>query len=90
MKKVLATLLSLLMVLTLVAVPWQASAQAASALAGDYDITVWVGEAAVELTKKQIEDFNNTNEFGIHFKMKDVTGLKNVGEMVALISSMIA
>ena len=70
MKKVLATLLSLLMVLTLVAVPWQASAQAASALAGEYDITVWVGEAAVDLTKKQIEDFNNTNEFGIKFNAK--------------------
>ena len=70
MKKVLATLLSLLMVLTLVAIPWQASAQASSALAGEYDITAWVGEAAVDLTKKQIEDFNNTNEFGIHFNAK--------------------
>ncbi len=32
-----------------------------------YDITVWVGEAAVDLTKEQIEKFNNTNELGIKF-----------------------
>jgi len=32
-----------------------------------YEITVWVGEAAVDLTKKQIEDFNNTNTEGIKF-----------------------
>ena len=32
-----------------------------------YEITVWVGEAAVELTKKQIEDFNKTNDEGITF-----------------------
>ena len=38
-----------------------------SPLAGTYDITVWVGEAAVDLTKKQIEDFNKNNEFGITF-----------------------
>ncbi len=39
-----------------------------SALAGEYNITVWVGESAVELTKKQIEDYNNTNSDGIVFK----------------------
>ena len=42
-------------------------AAATSELAGTYDILVWTGEAAVDLTKKQIEDFNNTNEFGIKF-----------------------
>ncbi len=41
--------------------------QPASPLAGTYDITVWVGEAAVDLTKKQIEDFNNSNTMGIKF-----------------------
>ena len=40
---------------------------AASPLAGTYDIVVWVGEAAVDLTKKQIEDYNNSNELGIKF-----------------------
>lgn len=34
-------------------------------LAGEYDVKVWVAEAAVELTKQQIEDYNNTNEDGI-------------------------
>jgi arabinogalactan oligomer/maltooligosaccharide transport system substrate-binding protein len=38
-----------------------------SQLAGTYNIVVWTGEAAVDLTKKQIEDFNNTNEDGITF-----------------------
>ena len=36
-----------------------------SELAGDYNITVWMPEAAVDLTKKQIEEFNNTNSYGI-------------------------
>ncbi len=29
-------------------------------------ITLWVPDKAVELTKKQIEDFNKSNEWGIH------------------------
>ncbi len=40
----------------------------ASQLAGTYKILVWTGEAAVDLTKKQIEDFNANNEFGITFE----------------------
>ncbi len=36
-----------------------------SELAGEYDIKVWVAEAAVELTKKQIDKFNETNTDGI-------------------------
>lgn len=32
-----------------------------------FDVTVWVPENAVELTEKQIEDFNNTNSEGIMF-----------------------
>ena len=39
-----------------------------SALAGTYKILVWTGEDAVELTKKQIEDFNKSNEYGITFE----------------------
>ncbi len=38
-----------------------------SELAGTYDITVWVADAIVDLTKKQIEDFNNSNDLGIKF-----------------------
>ena len=37
-------------------------------LAGTYDIKVWVAEAITELTKKQIEDFNNSNDMGIVIK----------------------
>ena len=36
-----------------------------SELAGEYDIKVWVAEAAVDLTKKQIDKFNETNTDGI-------------------------
>ena len=39
-----------------------------SDLAGTYKITVWVGEAAVDLTKKQIDDFNANNDLGIVFE----------------------
>ncbi|MBE5803553.1 MAG: extracellular solute-binding protein [Clostridiales bacterium] len=39
----------------------------ASSLAGTYDITVWVADAIVDLTKAQIEKFNQTNELGIVF-----------------------
>ena len=61
MKKFLAILLSLVMVLSL------AATASASSLAGTYDITVWVAEKAVDLTKQQIADFNTSNEFGIAF-----------------------
>ncbi len=37
----------------------------AQALAGTYDIKVWVAEAAVELTQSQIAKFNETNTDGI-------------------------
>ena len=87
MKRTLAILLALLMVVALVAcgtktteeseqpageatpAPQQGGNEPSgdSPLAGTYDITVWVGEAAVDLTKKQIEDYNNTNELGIKF-----------------------
>ncbi len=38
-----------------------------SELAGTYDITIWAPDNAVELTKKQVADFNSSNEFGITF-----------------------
>ena len=44
MKKFLAILLSLIMVVSM------AATASASSLAGTYDITVWVAEKAVELT----------------------------------------
>ena len=40
-----------------------------SELAGTYDVTIWAPDAAVDLTKKQVEDFNNSNEFGIKFNV---------------------
>ena len=93
MKRTLAILLALVMVLALVACktttqPAQQGTEpagneptgsepagneptggepATSEFAGTYEIKVWVGEAAVALTEKQIEDFNNTNPYGIKF-----------------------
>ena len=61
MKKFLAIVLAAIMTLSMM------SFASASELAGEYDITVWVAEKAVELTKKQIDDFNNSNEDGIKF-----------------------
>ena len=43
------------------------SAAASNELAGEYTITVWAAEKVVDLTKKQIEDFNSSNEYGIKF-----------------------
>lgn len=59
MKKLLALVLSVVMVLSMV-----------SALAEntyEYNITVWVAEKIVDMTKAQIETFNATNEYGIKF-----------------------
>ena len=61
MKKFLALLMAAIMVLSVM------SFASAESLAGEYKITVWVAEKAVDLTKKQIEDFNNTNDAGIKF-----------------------
>ena len=60
MKKFLAIVLATVMVLSV-------CLTAAAELAGEYNITVWVAEKAVELTKKQIEDFNASNADGIKF-----------------------
>ena len=61
MKKFLALLLSAIMVCSMFTMA------SASSLAGTYDITVWVAEKAVDLTKAQIDEYNNTNELGIKF-----------------------
>ena len=64
MKKILSLTLVLVMVFALVA---GSTASADSQLAGTYDITVWVADAIVDLTKQQIDDFNATNTDGIVF-----------------------
>ena len=61
MKKFLALLLTLTMVFGMMSV------SASAELAGTYDVTIWVAEKAVDLTRQQIENFNSTNELGIVF-----------------------
>ncbi len=61
MKKLLALVLSLSMLLSV------CSFASADSLAGEYDIKIWVANEIVDLTKQQVEDFNNTNELGIKF-----------------------
>ncbi len=61
MKKLLATVLALVMALSLM------GTALASSLAGTYDVKIWVAEKAVDLTKQQIDNFNKTNEDGITF-----------------------
>jgi len=69
MKKVLSILLVLTMLFALAACNGSGSkssgASGDASLAGTYDITVWVAEKAVDLTKKQIDNFNSTNTDGI-------------------------
>ena len=59
MKKVIALMLAMVMALSL------CSAGFATGLEGTYDVTIWVAEKMVDLTKKQVEAFNASNEFGI-------------------------
>ena len=88
MKKTLAIVLALVMILGVIACTPKSATQtpaetktetktettetkpaaASSELAGEYTITVWAAEKVVDLTKKQIEDFNKSNELGITFK----------------------
>ena len=60
MKKFLAIVMAAIMILSVMSF-------ASAELAGEYDITIWVAENAVDLTKQQIEDFNASNEDGIKF-----------------------
>lgn len=59
MKKLVSLFLALVMVLSV------CSFAGATSLEGTYDVTIWVGEKAVDLTKKQVEDFNASNQLGI-------------------------
>ena len=61
MKKFLALLLAMIMVLSVCV--------AASAEAKEYDITIWAPEEVVELTRSQVEAFNANNEYGIKFNV---------------------
>ena len=69
MKKIIAMLLALVMMLGLVACgpkdPTNPSNPQTNDLAGTYDVKVWVAENIVDLTKTQIENFNKTNTMGI-------------------------
>ncbi|MBO4412022.1 MAG: extracellular solute-binding protein [Lachnospiraceae bacterium] len=74
MKKVLAMLLAAAMIVLAVGCtstnPTQGTtAPTQSALAGTYQITIWAPDAAVELTKKQVEAFNTSNTDGIKFEV---------------------
>ena len=69
MKKIIAMLLALVMMLGLVACgpkdPTNPSNPQTNDLAGTYDVKVWVAENIVDLTKTQIDYFNKTNTMGI-------------------------
>ncbi len=62
-KKILAFVLVVVMVFSFAA----CKKTEKKAEGGTYDVQVWVPDKAVELTKKQIADFNKNNEFGITF-----------------------
>ena len=71
-KKLLAVVLSALMVVSTLAgcgkteeVAPAANGGETAAASYEYDITVWCPELAVDLTKKQIDDFNASNTDGI-------------------------
>ncbi len=59
MKKFLSVLLAAMMVLSV------CSFAGASSLAGTYDVTIWVANEIVDLTKQQVEAFNASNDAGI-------------------------
>ncbi len=66
MKKFLAIMLALCMTMCLFAGCQDGAQDDQNVdLAGTYDIKVWVAEAAVELTEKQIKAFNESNKYGI-------------------------
>ena len=72
MKKVLAIVLTVAMVLGLAACGGgkttptnNSNTSPSSELAGEYKVLVWCPSEAKELTTKQIEDFNKSNTLGI-------------------------
>ncbi len=99
MKKILAIALALLMVLSLVACnnsnsdnkgdTNQGGGEQSADLAGTYDVTIWAPEAAVELTKQQVADFNSSNELGITFNatVEPVSEAEAAGNVVTDVSA---
>lgn len=69
LRRILALLLALVMVLALCSCKKkdESSEEEEASLAGTYDITVWVPNEIVDLTKQQIDDFNANNTYGIKF-----------------------
>ena len=72
MKKIVAILLAITMIVAFAAcakkpTPDNTPDDTAESLAGTYDIKVWVAEAIVDLTQKQIDEFNEKNTDGIKF-----------------------
>ena len=69
MKKLFAVLLAAVMLFTLTACGSGGNngpdEPAEGEWAGTYDVKIWIADNAVELTKKQIADFNSSNEYGI-------------------------
>ncbi len=72
MKKLLAIILALAMMMTFAACGNDAGGGASDGaedagveLAGTYDVVIWAPEAAVDLTKSQVDAFNSSNEYGI-------------------------
>ena len=103
MKRTLAILLALVMVLALAACTPSGTptpsgqggdnpsgqTTTGSELAGTYDVTVWVGEAIVDLTKEQIDNFNKTNDQGIVFNatVNPVSEATSADQMLADVSA---
>lgn len=77
-KRLLIILMSILMLVPIVCVLSACDSD------GDYnyEITVWVGEGTKDLTEKQIEEFNQTNEWNVKFKatVEIVSESKAVGD----------
>ena len=67
MKKFLAMMLAMVMAMTLCMSMYLTTASAEADLSGEYDITLWVAEEIADLTRQQIEDFNDLNGYGITF-----------------------
>lgn len=67
MKKLLALLLAVVMVMSFAACTPKDDTKGEDNvdLAGTYDVKVWVAEEIVELTQSQIAAFNESNEYGI-------------------------
>ena len=90
-KRILALLLAIVMILALAACKKteKKDEEASANLAGTYDIIVWVGEDAVDLTKTQIDNFNKENTDGIVIKatVNGVSEANSADQMLADVSA---